>query len=36
MDVNEILEGEFWISFKWEVKIEIWDKFEFYKIVQRK
>jgi len=36
MDVNEILEGEFWIAFKWDVKLEVWDLLEFYKVVQRK
>lgn len=36
MEVSEITEWEFWIAFKWDVKIEIWDILEFYKVVQRK
>lgn len=36
VDVNEILEWEFWIAFKWDTIIEVWDILEFYKIVQRK
>lgn len=36
MDVQEILEWEFWIAFKWDVKLQEWDLLEFYKVVQRK
>ena len=36
MEVNEILEWEFWIAFKWDVKLEVWDALEFYKVVVRK
>ncbi|EKE26697.1 MAG: hypothetical protein ACD_4C00189G0003 [uncultured bacterium (gcode 4)] len=37
VDVNEIEEGnDCWIAFKWEVKIEVWDVLEIYKVVQRK
>lgn len=36
VDVFEILDWEFGISFKWDVKVEVWDILEFYKIIQRK
>ena len=37
VDVNEIEEGnDCWIAFKWEVKIEVGDVLEIYKVVQRK
>ncbi len=36
IDVQEILEGEFGIAFKWDVSVEVWDILEFYKVVQRK
>lgn len=36
MDVNEILEWEFWIAFKWDTQLNVWDTLEFYKVVVRK
>jgi translation initiation factor IF-2 len=36
IDVQDVLEGEFGIAFKWDVKIEVGDMLEFYKVVQRK
>ncbi len=36
-DVHEMLEKtECWIAFVWDVKIEVWDILEIFKIVQRK
>ncbi|MDD2565953.1 MAG: translation initiation factor IF-2 [Candidatus Gracilibacteria bacterium] len=36
IDVNEIIEGEFGIAFKGDVKLEIGDILDFYKVVVRK
>lgn len=36
MDVVEVNEWEFWIAFKWDATLAVWDTLEFYKVVQRK
>jgi hypothetical protein len=37
MDTNEVLAWEdCWIAFKWDLKVEVWDTLEIFKVVQRK